>query len=146
MRLPAMDRATPRGGEAMNTSKTIAALLGPTLVATAIMVLANLDTMPGMIEELSKFPMMIVLAGYVAFVPGLVIVYFHNRWTSGWPVLITVFGWLSVVIGFARMVFPMRLAGIMQTAGPALHVVLPVVGVVFLLIGGFLSFKAYGRE
>ncbi len=130
----------------MTTSKTIAALLGPTLVATAVMVLANLDTMPGMIEEVSKLPMMIVLAGYVAFVPGLAIVYFHNRWTGGWPVLITLFGWISVVIGFARMVFPMRLAGIMQTAGPALHVVLPVVGVVFLLIGGFLSFNAYGRE
>lgn len=81
----------------MTTSKTIAALLGPTLVATALMVLFNLGAMPSMIEELSKFPMMIVLAGYAAFVPGLAIVYFHNRWTGGWSVLITVFGWLSVV-------------------------------------------------
>ncbi len=57
--------------------------------------------------------------------------------------LITIFGWLSVVIGFARMVLPMQLVGIMQTARPALHVVLPVVGIVFLLIGGVLSFKAF---
>jgi hypothetical protein len=130
----------------MAISKTIAALLGPTLVATAAMVLLNLGAIPEMIEELSKFPMLIVLAGYAAFVPGLAIVYFHNRWTGGWPVLITVFGWLSVIIGFARMVFPMQLAGIMQTAGPALHAVLPIVGAVFLRVGGVLSFKAYGRE
>jgi hypothetical protein len=130
----------------MAISKTIAALLGPTLVVTAAMVLLNLGAMPEMIEELSKFPMLIVLAGYAAFVPGLAIVYFHNRWTGGWPVLITVFGWLSVIIGFARMVFPMQLAGIMQTSGPALHAVLPIVGAVFLLVGGVLSFKAYGRE
>lgn len=130
----------------MTTSKTIAALLGPTLVATALMVLFNLGAMPSMIEELSKFPMMIVLAGYAAFVPGLAIVYFHNRWTGGWSVLITVFGWLSVVIGFARMVFPMQLVGIMQTVGPALHVVLPAAGAVFLLVGGVLTFKAYGWE
>jgi hypothetical protein len=104
----------------MAISKTIAALLGPTLVATAAMVLLNLGAMPEMIEELSKFSMLIVLAGYAAFVPGLAILYFHNRWTGGWPVLITVFGWLSVIVGSVRIVFPMQLAGIMQTAGPAL--------------------------
>lgn len=63
----------------MTTSKMIAALLGPTLVATATMVLVNLDSMPTLIEELSKSPMLVVLAGYAAFVPGLAIVYFHNR-------------------------------------------------------------------
>jgi hypothetical protein len=26
-----------------------------------------------------------MIAGYAAFVPGLAIVYFHNRWTNGWP-------------------------------------------------------------
>ena len=130
----------------MTTSKTIAALLGPTLVATAAMVLVNLDAMPTIIEELSKSPMLIVLAGYAAFVPGLAIIYFHNRWTGGWPVLITLVGWLSLVIGLIRMVFPMQLAGIMAKAVPAMIGVLPVIGIVFLLIGGFLSFEAYGRE
>ncbi len=33
----------------MSTSKTIAALLGPTLVASGAMVLANLDAMPTLI-------------------------------------------------------------------------------------------------
>ncbi|HYA79991.1 MAG TPA: hypothetical protein VED87_03570, partial [Methylocystis sp.] len=84
----------------MTTSKIIAALLGPTLVVSGAMVLLNLDAMPAILEELSKSPMLIVLAGYAAFVPGLAIVYFHNRWTGGWPVLITVLGWLSLIIGF----------------------------------------------
>ncbi len=64
----------------MTTSKTIAALIGPTLLATALTVLLNLGAMPSMIEELSKSHMMIVLAGYAALVPGLAIIYFHNRW------------------------------------------------------------------
>lgn len=107
------------------------------------MVLLNLGAMPAMVEDLTKFPMLIVLAGYAAFVPGLAIVHFHNRWVAGWPVLITVFGWLSVVIGFARIVFPRHLVGLMHTVGPALHVVLPVVGAVFLLAGAVLTFKAF---
>lgn len=129
----------------MNTSKTIAALLGPTLVISALMVLLNLGAMPAMIEELTRSPMTIVLAGYAAFAPGLAIVYFHNRWAAGWPLLITVFGWLSVVVGIARIVFPMQLVGIMQAAAPSLSIVLPVVGVVFLLAGGVLTFAGYKR-
>ena len=50
-----------------------------------------------------------MIAGYAAFVPGLAIVYFHNRWTRGWPVLVTVMGWLSLVVGLLRMVFPTQL-------------------------------------
>ncbi len=130
----------------MTTSKTIAALLGPTLVATAVMVLANLDAMPGLVEGMSKTPMLIVLSGYAAFVPGLAIVYFHNRWSSGWPALVTLFGWLSLVVGLIRMLFPVQLAGIITNVIPSLPIVLPAVGVVFLLVGGFLSFKAYGRQ
>ena len=123
----------------MSTSKIIAVLLGPTLVATAAMVLINLDAMPAIVDELSKSPMLIVLAGYAAFVPGLAIVYFHNRWTSGWPVLITLVGWLSLVIGLIRMVFPMQLAEIAAKSAPALLHVMPPVAAIFLLIGGVLS-------
>jgi hypothetical protein len=38
------------------------------------MVLLNLDVMPTIVDEPSKSPMLIVLAGYAAFVPGLAIV------------------------------------------------------------------------
>jgi hypothetical protein len=61
-------------------------------------------------------------------------------------VLITLVGWLSVIIGLIRMVFPVQVAGIMAKAGPSLHVVLPVVAVVFLSVGGVLTLKAYARS
>jgi hypothetical protein len=53
----------PRKGLSLMTSKIIAALLGP---ISAAMVLLNLDAMPTIVEELSKSPMLIVLAGYAA--------------------------------------------------------------------------------
>jgi hypothetical protein len=130
----------------MTTSKTIAVLLGPTLIATAVSLLANLDISQTLIEGLSKSPALIMIAGYAAFVPGLAIVYFHNRWTSGWPVLVTVMGWLSLVVGLLRMVFPTQLAAITTKIAPSAAGVFPVFAVVFLLIGGFLSFTAYGLE
>jgi hypothetical protein len=130
----------------MTTSKTIAALLGPTLIATAVSLLANLGTSQTIIEGLSQSPALIMMAGYAAFVPGLAIVYFHNRWTGGWPVLVTVMGWLSLVVGLLRMVLPTQLAAMATKIAPAAAGVFPFVAVVFLLIGGFLSFKAFGRE
>jgi hypothetical protein len=131
---------------AMTTSKTIAALLGPTLVAGAVSLLANLDKSQTIIEELSRSPAVIIIAGYAAFVPGLAIVYFHNRWTGGWPVLVTVMGWLSLVAGLLRMVFPSQLAAMMARIAPSATGVFPVFAVIFLVIGGVLSFKAYSRE
>jgi hypothetical protein len=62
-------------------------LLGPTLVASAVTLLVNLDKSQTLIEELSQSPAVIMIAGYAAFVPGLAIVYFHNKWTAGWPVV-----------------------------------------------------------
>lgn len=133
----------------MSTSKTIAALLGPTLVATAAMVLVNLETMSSIIEELANSPMLIILAGYGAFAPGLAIVYFHNRWTGGWPICVTLVGWLSLIVGLLRMVFPFQAAALAATIGPAANGVLPIIAIIFAIIflalGGFLTFKGYER-
>jgi hypothetical protein len=126
----------------MTTSKTIAALLGPTLLASAVMLFVNMNAMPALIGDMSKTPMLIVIAGYAAFVPGLAIVYFHNRWSFGWPLLITIMGWLSVVVGLIRMIFPLQLAEFI-TASPGVSSVAPAFGLIFLLIGGVLTVKAY---
>ena len=130
----------------METSKIIAALLGPTLVASSISLLANLGDAQILISGLSQYPALIMIAGYAAFVPGLAIVYFHNRWTASWPVLVTVMGWLSLIVGFLRMVFPAQIAAMAAKMGPSAAAVFPVAAFVFLAIGGYLSFKGYGRE
>jgi hypothetical protein len=129
----------------MATSKTIAALLGPTLIASAASIFLNLDAWPAMVDQAFHNPALVLVAGYPLFVAGLAIVHFHNQWTGGWPVVVTVLGWLAVVSGLSRILFPMRLAGIatraVQTAG-----VMPISAVIILIVGAFLSFKAYSRE
>jgi len=73
-------------------SETIAGLIGPTLVAIAAAILLNLGTLPVLIEEASRDAALIYLSGILTFVAGLAIVRAHNRWTVGWPVLVTVLG------------------------------------------------------
>ncbi len=130
----------------MTTSKTIAALLGPTLVVGAASVLVNLEAWPGFVDEAARSPMLILVAGYLAFVPGLAIVYFHNKWTGGWPALVTLMGWIMLVGGIARIVFPLKVGEIGTKLSLAAPGVFLAVAIVFLLIGGFLSFKAFARD
>ena len=90
----------------MTTSKTIAGLIGATLVAIAAGMLLNIDSLPTLAEQVSRDPALIFVSGILLFVAGLAIVRVHNRWTNGWPVLVTVLGWLAVLSGLARMLFP----------------------------------------
>jgi hypothetical protein len=55
-------------------------------------------------------------------------------------------GWLSLVVGLLRMVFPTQLAAMTTKVAPSAAGVFLVVAVASLLTGGFLSFKAHGRQ
>ena len=69
----------------------------------------------------------------------------HNRWTKGWPVLVTILGWLAILSGLARMVFPTGLAAIAGGIGQTTGAIIPG-AIVLLGLGAFLSFKAYRRD
>ena len=49
---------------------------------------------------------LIYLSGVLSLLAGLAIVIAHNRWSGGWPVIITVLGWLMVIGGVIRIVVP----------------------------------------
>jgi len=120
----------------MTTSKRIAGLIGPVLVAVALSESMNLRLMLS-----SPAPTVVVyLAGTLLFLAGIAIVRDHNRW-SGWPVLVTLVGWLSILGGLIRMFAPV----FSQREAQNTTSVYALLVVVFA-IGVFLTFKAYRRE
>ena len=86
----------------MNVSKTIAGLIGPTLIAVAAAILLNFGSIPALVEEASHEPGLLMVSGILLFVAGVSIVRAHNRWTGGWPVVVTILGWLFILGGLAR--------------------------------------------
>jgi hypothetical protein len=129
----------------MTSSKMIAGLMGPTLAAIAIAMLLNFSSFPALAEQVSRDPALIFLSGILLLVAGLAIVRAHNVWTGGWPILVTILGWLAVLSGLLRMFFPSRLAAIAAGLGQSTGLIIGV-AIVFLLIGAFLSFKGYSRQ
>jgi hypothetical protein len=124
----------------------IAGLMGPTLVAMAAGILLNLGIFPILAEQISRDPALIFVSGILLFVAGLSIVRAHNIWMSGWPVLVTVLGWVALLSGLARMLFLSQIAVIAAGIGQASGLIIPAAAVVLLVLGAFLSFKGYSRD
>ena len=124
----------------MLRSRYIAGLIGPMLLAIAVSLLINRGLVAEIAAEVTRDKALIFMSGLLLLVAGLAIIQLHPGW-RGWPAIITVIGWLSVVSGLARVLFPFELAELIPTiiTGPAPQITALVCGV----LGGFLTLKAY---
>jgi len=121
-------------------SRFIAGLIGPVLVAIAGTLLLNRDLAPEIASEIAHSKGLIVLSGAMLLVAGIALVQCHATW-RGWPAVVTALGWLSIVSGLVRILFPSQLAGMaVDLTNPT---VIVTTALFCLGLGAFLSAKAY---
>lgn len=125
----------------LHVSRFIAGLLGVTLLAAGLALLVNYALFARMLAVAAREPLLVMLAGFLSLLAGAAIIQVHNVW-RGWPVLVTLGGWVALVTGLLRVVFPIQMAGLAAvfTAVPG---VVPVVAIVLVLVGAFLVYQAY---
>ena len=129
----------------MTYSKLIAGFMGPLLAAMGFAMLLNHARFPAMIGQLARDQGLIFLTGILSLLGGIAIVRVHNIWTGGWPVIITVLGWLAVLGGLVRMWFPHKAAPIAEAfAGNPTALILG--GMLVVVLGLFLTYEAFGSE
>jgi hypothetical protein len=121
----------------VTTSKRIAGLIGPTLIVVTVSESALIN--PHLYDR--QIAPVVYLSGALLFVAGLSIVRVHNLWTASWSVLVTLIGWLAILIGLVRMFAP----GVYQRGARNTGVLLAL-EFVLLAVGIFLTFKAYGQD
>lgn len=126
-------------------SKTIAGIMGPTVLAIGIAVLLNISALPALAEQIAHDAALVFLSGILLLVAGLAIVRVHNRWQDGWPVVVTILGWVCLISGLARLLLPTQLARIAGSAVQNTSMIVAV-ALVMVAVGAFLSFKAYGER
>jgi hypothetical protein len=122
----------------MATSKRIAGLAGPTIVA---MIVSEFPLVQPHLYD-RQIPPVVYLSGVLMFVAGLAIVRVHNRWARDWTVLVTLTGWLSVALGLFRM---FAAGTYQQSAAGTPSAVFMILEGVLLMCGLVMSFKAYNR-
>jgi hypothetical protein len=128
----------------MSTSIFLARLIGPTLLAIGIGMIVNREGYREMAREFLASRALIYLAGLLALVPGLAIVLTHNVWVADWRVLITLFGWLAVIGGVFRLLFPQEVTRIGSRMIAAQNY-MTIGGAVVLVLGAVLSFYGFVR-
>ena len=121
-------------------SRFIAGLIGPVMVAIGASLLFNHGLLAEIASEVARDKAGTFLTGLLLLCAGLAIVQLHQT-LQGWPAVITVIGWMTVISGLARIIFPFELAALAPKiiAGPA-----PMIAAAACLAtGAFLSVKAY---
>ncbi len=90
---------------ALEISIILARFWGILMVVVCLLFLVRKKSLD-YIFRASKDKAFMLISGYLAFILGLITVILHNIWVADWRVVITVFGWFSLVKGVARIGFP----------------------------------------
>ena len=111
-------------------SRQLARLIGPTLSVMTLSEMINISIWEG------NIPSVIFLDGVLLFVAGISIIRVHNFRECSWTILITLTGWLTLLLGLFRMFFPTAKRG---NESFSMYLLLTVL----FVIGLFLAFKGY---
>ena len=92
----------------MRTSIFLARLIGPLFAGIGARMLVIRSILAVMAHEFQARRALTYVWGSLALLAGLAIVSLYNVWLLGWAVFITDPGWLTLLSGIRRMVFPDR--------------------------------------
>lgn len=126
----------------MTNAELIAGLAGPVMMAVAIAMLINRQTVVTLLKGIGNDHGFIFFAGILTLLAGLAIVRAHNVWSAEWTVLITIVGWLAVIAGIVRIIWPDRIARI-NTSAMGTENAITAWALVALMLGAFLTAKGY---
>ena len=124
------------------TSEIIAGYAGPLFMAVAIAILINRATITSLLRESLNSPGLVMFSGFFLLLAGLAIVRAHNFWAADWTILVTILGWLLVIGGLIRIIWPERAAA-MRRSMLARENALTAWALVALALGAFLTAKGY---
>ncbi len=120
----------------MLASRYLAKLIGPLYLAIGAGMLFNAQVYSAMAEQYLASSALVYLSGLMSLTIGIAIVLAHNLWTPNWRLIFMLFGWLLVVGGTVRIVFPQ----VIQRFGGGMFRLarLPLVGCALMVVLGLV--------
>ena len=115
----------------MSSEYFIAQLLGFSLVVISLAMVIRPKSIYSILHFFENEGAL-ALGGVGKAISGVAILLFYHSWSLSWPVIITIFGWVSVVVGIKMLVFPNHVVkGISQLKNSGWLSVLPLFSLVF---------------
>ena len=130
--------ATP---ESEATTRNFARIIGPWLVIVPGIIVLRAPDMGQLAVEFFKNSLFIWFAGALLLFAGLLIIAFHQYWSSVAAILISLFGWVMALRGLALMAVPKlyEQAGAPFEAVPAVRSIFGVL----VIIGFYLTYVGW---
>jgi hypothetical protein len=95
--------ATP---QAQNRTRAFARIIGPWLVIVPGIIVLRAPDMGALAAGFFENPVLVWFGGAFLLFAGLLIIAFHQYWSSGAAVLISLFGWLLALRGVILLAVP----------------------------------------
>ena len=127
----------------MDTSLLLARIIGPLFVIVGLGVLMNPGHYRSMMQRFLESSDLYYFSGALAFVIGMLMIQFHNLWVADWRVVITLIGWMSLLKGVIRILFPAMGADVASRMLSEDSATLSIGAGIILLFGGWLSYQGF---
>ena len=128
----------------MPTSELIAKIISPLFIIVAISMLLNRRYYHAIINELLETPPLLHFAAFIKLFIGILLVLFHNFWSTNWSILITLLGWIVLIKSLIFFLFPRQVIEFCKKmlSNPK---IITFTGISCLIIGLFLSLAGFAE-
>lgn len=123
-----------------NTSTFLAKFWGWYLIIFFLILSFNPKRIVQIIRDL-KDQKFVIITSFIAIIIGLLNILFHNIWENNWTVIITLIGWLSLLLGLSLFIFPQPTVNWLNFVNVKF---VQLLYMLLFLIGIFLLSMAYG--
>lgn len=122
----------------------LAKIFGLYYLAVGIAFFLNQDRLKRLYQQILKDESLLYISGVLAVLIGAFVISVHNVWVLGWPVVITLIGWGSLIKGYGLMIysdFASFFTSMMSNSKSYL-----VIGVISTLLGLFLLYHGWSAK
>jgi hypothetical protein len=123
-------------------SIVIAKFFGLYFLSVGLAFLLNPKRLGEIYQIMQKNEAVAFLGGIIALVIGAFVVSIHNVWVMGWPVVITILGWWSLIKGFGMLVYS-NFINLFSFMFQRSDLVYRAIGFIIFLFGLFFSFQGW---
>jgi len=92
--------------ESLQRTRALARVIGPFVALATVIVAIRLPDLTGLVNDLFANAVLPWILGAMMLVSGLLVIAFHQYWSSVAAVLISLFGWFVALRGLTLMAFP----------------------------------------
>lgn len=127
---------------AQTSTRTMARVIGPSMLIMGAAVVLRADTMPLLIGGLMQDGSLMLITAAFVLILGAVMITAHNVWTTPAAIVITLLGWITFVRGAVILLLP----NVVTTIAPyVIHTpaAIPVIGAVTAALGAWLAFVGW---